>query len=120
MRQAPSPPLAYAEWARARLDRGDPDGAIALSKLAAAKGPHFADPLETWGEALLAKGDFAGAASRFAEADKLAPHWGANHLHWGEALARLGRREESRSQLRAAAGLDLTAGDRAELKASGV
>ena len=120
VRQAPSPPLAYAEWARARLDRGDPDGAIALSKLAAAKGPHFADPLETWGEALLAKGDFAGAAGRFAEADKLAPHWGANHLHWGEALAKLGRREESRSQLRAAAGLDLTAGDRAELKASGV
>jgi hypothetical protein len=116
-RQAPSLPFAYAEWAGTRLDRGDPDGAIALSKLAQAKGPRFADAPEIWGRALMAKGDFVGAADRFSAADKLAPNWGANHLRWGEALAKLGRREDARSQLRVAARLDLTAGERAELKA---
>jgi tetratricopeptide (TPR) repeat protein len=103
VRQAPSPPQAYAEWARARLDRGDTDGAIALAKQAQAKAPRFADPLEVWGEALMAKGDFAGAAGRFADADKLAPHWAANHLRWSQALAKLGKVDEARAQRDAAA-----------------
>jgi len=102
LRLAPSPPFAEAEWAEARLARGDADGAIRLAKSAAAKGPRFADPLGTWGEALMAKGDFAGAEDRFRAADKLAPHWAANHRRWSQALAELGRADEARAQLKAA------------------
>ena len=102
VRQAPSPPFAEAEWAEARLDRGDADGAIALAKQAKAKAPRFADPVETWGQALMAKGDFAGAAQRFAQVDKLAPHWGANHLRWSQALAKLGKADAARAQAQAA------------------
>ncbi|HEV7385791.1 MAG TPA: hypothetical protein VGN89_12985, partial [Phenylobacterium sp.] len=105
VRLAPSPPFAEAEWAEARLAHGDADGAIRLAKSAAAKASRFANPLETWGQALMAKGDFAGAASRFAEADKLAPHWSANHLRWSQALAKLGKADEARTQLTAAARL---------------
>ena len=114
-RQAPSLPLAYAEWGRMRLDKGDPDGAIAVLRIAAAKAPHFADPPQIWGEALMARGDFAGALRKFAEAAKLAPNWGRNHLKAGEALARLGRPDAARTELRTAGGLDLTAAERAEL-----
>ncbi|THD53542.1 hypothetical protein [Phenylobacterium sp.] len=102
VRLAPSSPFAEAEWAEARLARGDADGAIALAKRSAAKAPRFADPLEVWGEALMAKGDFAGAAERFAAVDKLAPHWGANHRRLGESLAKLGKSDEARTQFQAA------------------
>ncbi len=61
------------------------------------------------------RGDFAGAVARFAEADKDAPRWGRNHLRWGQALARLGKRDEAKAQWRSAAGMDLSAQDRAEL-----
>ena len=115
VRQGPSLPQAHLDWARARLSRGDIDGAIAELTLAQAKGPHFPDPLELWGEALVRKGDFAAAAARFATADKYAPHWGRNHLRWGEALLRAGRYDDARSQFEAANGLDLTAPDRAAL-----
>jgi tetratricopeptide (TPR) repeat protein len=114
-RQAPSVPLAYAEWGRMRLDKGDPDGAIAVLRIATAKAPHFADPPQIWGEALLAKGDVAGASRKFAEAAKLAPNWGRNHLKAGEALTRLGQAKAAREELRTAAGLDLTPAERAEL-----
>jgi tetratricopeptide (TPR) repeat protein len=118
VRQAPSPPLAYAEWGRMRLDKGDPDGAIAVLRTAVAKGPRFADPPQIWGEALMAKGDVAAASQKFAEAAKLAPSWGRNHLKAGEALTRLGRAEAARTELRTAGGLDLTAAERAELAAA--
>ncbi len=115
VRQGPSLPQAHLDWARARLARGDVDGAIAELTLAHAKGPHFADPLELWGEALMKKGDFAGAVAKFAEADKYAPHWGRNHLRWGEALLRAGRYAAARGQFEAARGLDLGVADRAAL-----
>ena len=116
--QAPSLALAYAEWGRMRLAKGDPVGAIAVLRTAADKAPRFADPPEIWGEALMAQGDFAGASKKFAEAGKLAPNWGRNHLKAGEALARLGRTELARKELRTAAGLDLTPAERAELVAT--
>jgi predicted Zn-dependent protease len=116
-RQAPSPPTAYAEWGRMRLDKGDADGAVALLRIAAAKAPHFADPPQVWGEALLAKGDAAGASRKFAEAGKLAPNWGRNHLKAGQALMRLGRADAARAELRTAGKLDLTPPERAELSA---
>jgi tetratricopeptide (TPR) repeat protein len=117
-RQAPSVPLAYAEWGRMRLDKGDPDGAIAVLRIATAKAPRFADPVQFWGEALLAKGDFVGASQKFGEAAKLAPNWGRNHLKAGEALARLNRAEAAQKELRTASSLDLTPAERAELSAA--
>ena len=114
-RQGPSLPFAEAEWAQALLARGDAAGAIAKATAANRKGPHFADPLEVWGEALLKQGDAKGAAAKFAEADKYAPRWGRNHLLWGEALAKQGKTAEARAQFTAAAGLDLTAADKADL-----
>jgi tetratricopeptide (TPR) repeat protein len=115
VRQAPSPPLAYVEWGRMRLEKGDPDGAIAELSIAAAKAPRFADPPQVWGEALMAKGDLAGASKKFAEAGKLAPNWGRNHLKAGEALTRLGRVDAAKAELRAAGALDLTPAERVEL-----
>ena len=115
VRQAPMIPMAYSEWGEVLLAKGDVDGAIAKLTLAHEKGPRFADPLELWGEALMRKGDFAGAAAKFAEADKDAPRWGRNHLRWGEALAKLGKSDEAKAQWRAAAGMDLSVADRAEL-----
>ncbi len=117
-RQAPSPPLAYAELGRMRLDKGDPDGAIAVLRIAETKAPRFADPPQIWGEALMAKGDFGAASQKFAEAAKLAPNWGRNHLKAGEALTRLDRAEAARKELRTASGLDLTPAERAELAAA--
>ncbi len=71
--------------------------------------------MELWGEALMMKGDFAAAAARFEAADKAAPRWGRNHLLWGEALLRHGDAAGARNQFQTAAGLDLSAADRAAL-----
>jgi tetratricopeptide (TPR) repeat protein len=114
-RQAPSVPLAQADWGHALLDKGDIDGAIAKFGEAHRITPHFADPIELWGEALVRKGDLAGAAAKFAEADKYAPRWGRNHLRWGEALMLAGRYGEARRQYEAANGLELSRPDRAAL-----
>ena len=115
VRQAPALPAAYLNWAQALLARGDADGAIAQLRVAREKAPHFADLAELWGEALMRKGDFMGATAKFREADADAPRWGRNHLRWGQALARLGDAAGARVQFRTAAGLALSAADRAEL-----
>ena len=115
VRQGPSLPGAHLDWARAKLDRGDIAGAIAELKLAHAKGPNFADPLEVWGEALTAQRDYAAAAAKFSEADKRAPGWDRNHLRWGEALMLAGQYRAARAQFEAADALALSAGDRAAL-----
>lgn len=115
VRMAPSVPFAYQAWAEARLARGDLAGAVTQALLAQKAGPRFADPLEVWGEALLASDEPKAACRRFGEAAKLAPRWGRLHLKWGEALAKLGKVDEARSKWRAAAGMDLTAADRARV-----
>ncbi|MEO6379385.1 MAG: hypothetical protein ABIO37_15290 [Caulobacteraceae bacterium] len=115
VRQAPDIPLWEADWGGVLLAKGDVDGAIAKLSQANRKGPRYADPLELWGEALMKKGDFKGAVAKFKEADEHAPRWGRNHLRWGQALAKLGRTEEAKAQWRAAAGMDLSAADRADL-----
>jgi predicted Zn-dependent protease len=120
IRQAPSPPFAYADQAQSRLARGDVAGAIALLQTAYAKSPHYADGLELWGEALARRGDYAGAAAKYAEADRYAPQWGRNHLMWAEALAKSGKTAEARAQKQAASDLELTPADRAELNGLGV
>ena len=119
VRQGPSLPWAASEWAVVKLARGDAAGAIVLAQSAHKVSPRFPDPLEVWGEALLARGDPAGAATKFSEAAKLAPSWGRLHLKWGEALAKLGRADAARAKWRAAATMDLSATDRAALKAHG-
>jgi tetratricopeptide (TPR) repeat protein len=112
---APSIPMAYADWGQALLARGKPDVAIEKFKLANQKGPHFADPLEMWGEALMAKNQSHLALAKFAEAEKYAPNWGRLHLKWGEAMGYAGRKDEARAQYQKASTLDLTAADKAEL-----
>ena len=92
-------------------------GAIAEFSKAHALSPRFSDPLEAWGEALTAGGDPRAALGHYAEAERIAPNWGRLHLKWGEALVRLGRPNEARAQFRSAAGLYLSAADRAELAA---
>jgi hypothetical protein len=116
VRQAPSLPVAWLQWARIRLARGDAIGAMAELKIANARAPNFADPLELWGEALARQGDADGAVGRYARANALAPRWGRLHLAWGEALQRLGRDDAARAQFALARQLDLSAADRAELE----
>ncbi len=113
--QGPSLPFAYADWGQALLQRGQPDAAIAQFRLANQKGPHFADPLEGWGEALMARNQSHLALTKFEEANKYAPNWGRLHLKWGEALGYAGKRDEAKVQFARAAGLDLSAADKAEL-----
>ena len=115
MHDAPSIPFAYADWGQALLARGEPDAAIEKFKTANQKGPHFADPLEGWGEALMAKNHSDLARAKFEEAEKYAPNWGRLHLKWGEALAYAGQKDEAQKQFALAAGLDLSATDKAEL-----
>ena len=112
---APSIPFANSEWGSVLLDRGQPDAAIEKFKLANQKGPHFADPLEGWGEALMKKNQSHLALAKFEEADKYAPNWGRLHLMWGEALGYAGRKDEAQKQYALAAGLDMSAADKAEL-----
>jgi tetratricopeptide (TPR) repeat protein len=99
VRQAPSLPFAYRDWAEALLARGQPD--------------RFADVAELEGEARLAKKDYAGAVAAFARADKLAPNWARNHLFWGEALRLSGHAREAAAQNAVANRLGPSADDRA-------
>ena len=113
----PQLPLTETVWGASLFARGDAKAAILKLSSAAAKGPRYADPLELWGEALLIEGDAKGAAGKFAQAAKFAPRWGRLHLKWGQALAKLGKADEARTKWRAAATMDLTAAERAELAA---
>jgi tetratricopeptide (TPR) repeat protein len=115
IQNAPSIPVAYADWGDALMARGQADAAIEKFKLANQKGPHFADPLEGWGEALMAKNQSHLALAKFAQADKYAPNWGRLHLKWGEALIYAGRRDEAKAQIARAAQLDLTPSEKAEM-----
>ena len=90
MRQAPSPPFAYAEWAEAKLARGDAPGAIALDTVAHAKGPHFADPLKGWGDAMARQGRWSEAVAKYDEALKNAPAWTALRQARATAARRAG------------------------------
>ncbi len=116
---SPSIPLAYAEWGRALLARGDFHGAIAKLAVAADKAPHFADPLETWGEVLMAENRSDLALAEFEQAARFAPNWGRLHLKWGEALFYVGRKGEARAELAKASHLGLTPAERRELAGIG-
>jgi tetratricopeptide (TPR) repeat protein len=113
--QAPSLPFAYTDWGAMLLRQGRYDAAIAKFEAAHDKGPHFADPLEMWGEALMQKNRSDLALAKFEEAARYAPSWGHLHLKWGEALFYAGHRDQAKKQLAMAAGLTLSAADRAAL-----
>ena len=115
LRLDPNEPMILERRARIRLARGETERARADFEAANATAPHWADALEGWAEALLAKGDAPGAAAKFAQAAPLAPRWGRLRLKWGEALARQGKAADARAHLRAAASLNLTPEERAEL-----
>ena len=55
------------------------------------------------------------ALAKFEEANKYAPHWGRLHLEWGEAMFYAGHGDEAKKQFAVAAGLTLSAADRAAL-----
>jgi tetratricopeptide (TPR) repeat protein len=114
-RMAPSVPNGPLHWGENLLVRGDPAKAAVQFREALRRGPRAEDAMEGLGEALTLQGDAAGAVKQFAAANALTPKWGRLHLKWGEALAKLGKRDEAKAQFAMAAGLDLTAAERAEL-----
>ncbi|HEY8949339.1 MAG TPA: hypothetical protein VIM56_10685 [Rhizomicrobium sp.] len=114
--QGPSLPFAYVDWGQMLMAKGDLDGAIGKFEIANSKGPHFADPLEMWGEALIAKNRSDLALAKFEEAGSYAPNWGRLHLKWGEALLWSGDRAGAQKQFAIASGLDLSEGEKSELK----
>lgn len=77
VRQAPSLPFANEEWGRAKLARGDLDGALAEFREANRRSPNWADPLKGWGDVLLARGDSRGALRQYEAAHRRAPQWRA-------------------------------------------
>jgi tetratricopeptide (TPR) repeat protein len=115
VRRGPSLPFAHLEWGRARLARGDVDGAVRLFREAQKRGPRWADPLKFEGDALAGQGDHQAAVRRYAQAAERAPRWGALHLAWGRSLEALGREDEARAKYAQAGRLDLNATDRAEV-----
>lgn len=116
VRRTPSLPLSHGDWAEVLLMRGEAGRAIEQARLAARKGPRWADPLKLWGDALMRQGQAEAAADRYEAAAERAPRWGALHIAWGQALWRAGEREAARARFRAAAGMDLSAADRARLR----
>jgi len=114
-RQGPSLPFAFAERGQMLMARGDTAGAIAFYEQAVERGPRWADPQKYWGDALMAQGDEAGAIRKYRAAADRAPQWGALHLAWGRALEAQGRRDQAREKYAEAAGMDLSAADRAEV-----
>ena len=117
VRQAPSIPTGYSDWAETLIAKGDLDGAIAKLKLANEKGPHFADPLELWGEVLMRRKDYNRALVKFQQAAQYAPEWGRLHLRWGQTLQALGKPKDAQREFALATHLALSADDQAELAA---
>lgn len=102
------------DWGAMLLRKGDYDGAIAKFKLANAKGPHFADPLEMWGEALMQENRSDLALAKFEDASRFAPNWGRLHLEWGKALLSAGDKTGAAKQFALASQLDLTSSEKSE------
>ena len=115
-RQGPSLPFAHAALGRMLLGTGDHAGAAAAFAEAHRIEPRWADPLKHWADLLSLQRNWPEAARRYGQAAERAPRWGALHLAWARALWALGRHDEAREKLRSAAGMDLSARDRALLQ----
>lgn len=116
VRNGPSLPFAHHAWGMARAGRGEVDRAAEAFAAAKRSGPRWGDPHKGEGDMLARKGDLKAAIRSYRTAARLSPRWGALHLEWGKALLQAGQREEARAKLRAAAGMDLTAQERARLQ----
>ena len=114
-RRNPDTPGPLVAWARTRLERGDPAGALPLLRQAAELGPRWAEPQRFQGDALLALGRHAEAVTAYRTAVERAPRWGGAHLGLGRALAATGRDRDAANSYTAAAGMDLTPTERALL-----
>jgi hypothetical protein len=110
-RQAPSVPAAFLDLGEALLSGDDPAGAIAQAREAGRLSPNWADPLRLEAQALAASGRIGEAEALYAKAAARAPRWGRLQLEWADSLWRLGRRDQARATLAAAAEMDLGPAD---------
>lgn len=116
IRRAPSLPIPYERAGAALLARDEAAAAVRLFSASIARAPRWADPRFGLAEALMRLGRFEEAERQYREAARFAPRWGALHMGWGEALWRRGRQAEAREKFAAAAGMDLSAANRARLR----
>jgi tetratricopeptide (TPR) repeat protein len=79
LRIAPDLPQVYLHRGVYELDHGDLKAAEADLSTAAAKAPHYADPLKAWGDVLAKQGRWKEALAKYDEALKYAPAWTALH-----------------------------------------
>jgi tetratricopeptide (TPR) repeat protein len=113
---APSIPFAHVDEGRMWLRAGNFGRSLASFSEAHRRSPRFADPLKYWGDVLVRQGDYEGALRRYGMAAERAPRWGSLHLEQALTLLRLGRREDAREKLQAAASMDLSAADAARVR----
>lgn len=116
VRQGPSFPFAHTALGRVLAGAGDRAGAEAAFARAERVEPRYADAWKHHADLFARAGDSREAARLYARAARHAPRWGALHIEWGRALWRAGEREAARAKFRAAAGMDLSAADRARLR----
>ena len=110
--RTPSLPAAQAMWAEALLRTGRNAEAETHAREALKLGPDSAEAQRWLGEALLAQRKPADAERAFAAAVRLEPQWGVVQMRWAESLWRLGKRDEARARLAAAARMALNPADR--------
>ena len=110
--RTPSLPAAPLLWAEALMHRRDFAGAERHAREAIRRGPNSAAAQHLLGEALSAQRKWAEAERAYASAARLTPQWGSLQMRWASALWRLGKRDEARARLRAAAAMALSDADR--------
>ena len=112
----PDVPLAWLHWGEAEAARGDLARARTLIDKAAKIAPRWADPLKAKGDLLMRRGDPRGAMAAYRDAARFAPHWGGLQAAWARALDEAGQKDQAMKHWRLAAGMDLSAADRAAVR----
>ena len=115
IQRTPDFPTAYSAWGETLLARGDLRAALARFAEAQTRGPRWADPFKFEGDALMRLGQAAEAVGAYRKAVERAPNWGGAHLGLGRAQAALGRDRDAAASYSAAAGMNLTITERAEV-----
>jgi tetratricopeptide (TPR) repeat protein len=116
IRQGPSIPMAYSELGEMLLRAGDLTGAAQRFEEASRRGPGWADPLKLWGDSLVRQDRHQEAVQKYVAAAERAPRWGLLHIELAKAQWRIGRRDDARATLKAAARMDLGVRDRTRLR----